>query len=44
MLVNKNKTHRKARVMLEIKEVSKTYHAKGIDYPVLKGITVAISD
>lgn len=30
--------------MLEIKEVSKTYHAKGIDYPVLKEITVAISD
>lgn len=44
MLVNQNQTHRKARVMLEIKEVSKTYHAKGIDYPVLKGITSTISD
>lgn len=44
MLVNKNQTHRKARVMLEIKEVSKTYHAKGIDYPVLKGITSTIAD
>lgn len=30
--------------MLEIKEVSKTYHAKGIDYPVLKGISSSISD
>ncbi|MCF2681992.1 ABC transporter ATP-binding protein [Faecalicatena contorta] len=30
--------------MLEIKEVSKTYHAKGIDYPVLKGITSTIAD
>lgn len=30
--------------MLEIKEISKTYHTKGIDYPVLKGITSTISD
>lgn len=30
--------------MLEIKEISKTYHTKGIDYPVLKGIASTISD
>lgn len=30
--------------MLEIKDVSKTYHAKGIDYPVLKGVSSLISD
>lgn len=30
--------------MLEIKEVSKTYHAKGIDYPVLKGISFSVSN
>lgn len=44
MLVNKNQTHRKVRVMLEIKEVSKNYRTKGIDYPVLKGVTSTISD
>lgn len=30
--------------MLEIIKVSKTYHTKGIDYPVLKGITSTIYD
>lgn len=30
--------------MLEIKDVSKIYHSKGMDYPVLKGITATISD
>lgn len=30
--------------MLEIKEISKTYHTKGIDYSVLKGITLTIPD
>lgn len=30
--------------MLEIKEISKIYHTKGIDYPVLKGITLTIPD
>ncbi len=30
--------------MLEIKEISKIYHTKGTDYPVLKGITSTISD
>lgn len=30
--------------MLEIKDVSKSYHAKGIDYPVLKGVSSSISD
>lgn len=44
MLVNQNQIHRKASIMLEIKEVSKTYHAKDIDYPVLKGISSSISD
>lgn len=28
--------------MLQIEKVSKTYHSKGIDYPVLKGITATI--
>ncbi len=30
--------------MFEIKNMQKTYHTKGIDYPVLKGITAAILD
>lgn len=30
--------------MLEIKDVSKSYHAKGIDYPVLKSVSSSISD
>ena len=30
--------------MLQIKKVSKTYHSKGIDYPVLKKITATIHD
>lgn len=30
--------------MLEIKEITKTYHSKGIDYPVLKGISAIIPD
>lgn len=30
--------------MLEIKEVTKTYRTKGVDYPVLKGITATIPD
>lgn len=30
--------------MLEIKEITKTYHSKGMDYPVLKGISAIISD
>ena len=30
--------------MLEIKEIVKTYHSKGIDYPVLKGINATILD
>ena len=30
--------------MLQIEKVSKTYHSKGIDYPVLKGITATIHD
>ena len=30
--------------MLQIAKVSKTYHAKGIDYPVLKEITATIHD
>lgn len=30
--------------MLEIKDVSKIYHSKGIDYPVLKGVSSLISD
>lgn len=30
--------------MLQIEKVSKTYHSKGIDYPVLKDITATIHD
>ena len=30
--------------MLQIEKVSKTYHSKGIDYPVLKEITATIHD
>ena len=30
--------------MLQIEKISKTYHSKGIDYPVLKGITATIHD
>lgn len=30
--------------MLQIEKVSKTYHSKGIDYPVLKEITATIRD
>ena len=30
--------------MLQVEKVSKTYHSKGIDYPVLKGITATIHD
>ncbi len=30
--------------MLQIEKVSKTYHSKGIDYPVLKKITATIHD
>lgn len=30
--------------MLEIKDVTKTYRAKGIDYPVLKGVTATVPD
>lgn len=30
--------------MLEIKEITKIYHSKGIDYPVLKGISSIIPD
>lgn len=30
--------------MLQIEKVSKTYHSKGIDYPVLKGITATVHD
>ena len=30
--------------MLQIEKVSKTYHSKGIDYPVLKAITATIHD
>ena len=30
--------------MLEIKEITKTYHSKGIAYPVLKGISSIIPD
>ena len=32
------------KVMLQIEKVSKTYHSKGIDYPVLKEITATIHD
>lgn len=28
--------------MLQIEKVSKTYHSKGIDYPVLRDVTAAI--
>ena len=28
--------------MLQVEKISKTYHSKGIDYPVLKGITATI--
>ena len=30
--------------MLQVEKISKTYHSKGIDYPVLKGITATIHD
>lgn len=30
--------------MLQIEKVSKTYHSKGIDYPVLKGISVTVHE
>lgn len=30
--------------MLELKEITKTYRAKGTDYPVLKGVTATIPD
>ena len=30
--------------MLQIEKVSKTYHSKGIDYPVLRDVTAAIHD
>ena len=30
--------------MLQIEKVSKTYHSKGIDYPVLKEITATVHD
>lgn len=30
--------------MLQIEKVSKTYHSKGIDYPVLKEISATIHD
>ena len=30
--------------MLQIEKISKTYHSKDIDYPVLKGITATIHD
>ena len=32
------------KVILQIEKVSKTYHSKGIDYPVLKEITATIHD
>ena len=32
------------KVMLQIEKVSKTYHSKGIDYPVLKEISATIHD
>ena len=31
-------------IMLQIEKVSKTYHSKGIDYPILKEITATIHD
>lgn len=30
--------------MLQIEKVSKTYHSKGIDYPVLRDVTATIHD
>lgn len=35
---------RKAKNMLQIEKVSKTYHSKGIDYPVLRDVTATIHD
>lgn len=35
---------RKAKVMLQIEKISKTYHSKGIDYPVLREINATIYD
>lgn len=37
-------THTDRQHMLQIEKVSKTYHSKGIDYPVLKEITATIHD
>ena len=30
--------------MLQIEKVSKTYHSKGVDYPVLKEISATVHD